>query len=59
MLSNKLGKITGKVVRSTADAPSRLKGKVAEARFAFSEGWNESNPKSEKVEEDIFDDLPV
>ena len=59
MLSDKLGKITGKVVRTTTDAPSRLKGMVAEARFAFTEAYNESNPKSEKVEEDIFDDLPI
>lgn len=59
MLSNKLGKITGKVVRTTTDAPSRLKGMVAEARFAFTEAYNESNPKPEKVEEDIFDDLPI
>ena len=63
MITNKIGKITGSVVRGTKDAPALLKGKVAEAKFAFQEGWNEANPPAEQTEEsfvwgDPLADLP-
>jgi len=61
MITNKIGKISGSIVRGTKDVPARIRGMVAEHRFAFQEGWNETNPQ-DKVEEpvswDPFNDLP-
>jgi hypothetical protein len=55
MITNKIGKITGSMVRGTKDAPALLKGKVAEAKFAFQEGWNETNPSDKADEPDTWD----
>jgi hypothetical protein len=55
MITNKIGKISGSIVRGTKDAPARLKGMVAEHRFAFREGWNEANPSDKADEPDPWD----